>query len=75
MADDDKKTAKGGKAAGPAKGGGAPAKGGDKRGPGKGAAPAGKARGKDDKRAKGDKSAGPAAPSRASIAWYDGSVP
>jgi large subunit ribosomal protein L5 len=62
MADDDKKTAKGGKAAGPAKGGGAPAKGGDKRGPGKGAAPAGKARGKDDKRAKGDKSAGPAAP-------------
>jgi large subunit ribosomal protein L5 len=64
MADDDKKTAKGGKAPGPAKGGGAPAKG-DKRGPGaaKGAAPAGKgARGKDDKRAKGDKAAGPAAP-------------
>jgi large subunit ribosomal protein L5 len=62
MADDDKKTAKGGKA-GPAKGGGAPGKGGDKRGPGKGAAPAGKgARGKDDKRAKGDKAAGPAAP-------------
>jgi large subunit ribosomal protein L5 len=64
MADDDKKTAKGGKPAGPPKGGGTPAKG-DKRGPGagKGAAPAGKgARGKDDKRAKGDKPAGPAAP-------------
>jgi large subunit ribosomal protein L5 len=63
MADDDKKTAKGGKAAGSAKGGGAPARAGDKRGPGMGAAPAGKgARGKDGKRAKGEKGAGPVQP-------------